>query len=193
MNYQETIDYLSNFSKAKKIEYINKQIKQVNAQMLKIEQADIYSQGYERALSDIGGGRKRFRNLRKNASDYNINRTLSNIVSFKNSDSYYIKDIRKNMKDIRKNLAEYDIFTFKSQKDFNNFYKILHSNEFGRAQRLGILDSGTEMDEVKEALLNGASVEEITSALHTFARSEISVDEFQNLVDKNKKRMIKSV
>lgn len=193
MNYQETIDYLSNFSKAKKIEYINKQIKQVNRQMLRIEHAGIYSQGYERALSDIGGGRKRFRTLRKNASDYNINRTLANIVSFKNSDSYYIKDIKQNMKDIRKNLIDYDIFSFKSQKNFNNFYKILHSNEFGRAQRLGILDSGTEMNEVKEALLNGASVEEITNALHTFARSELTVDEFQSLVEKNRKRMIKNV
>ena len=57
MNYQETLDYLSNFSKEKKIEYINKEIRKANKQIERIEKADIYSQGYERALADIGKGK----------------------------------------------------------------------------------------------------------------------------------------
>ena len=40
MNYQETLEYLSNFSKAKKIEYINKQI--TNA----TKRDKIYKNGY---------------------------------------------------------------------------------------------------------------------------------------------------
>ena len=192
MNYQETINYLSNFSKQEKIDYINRQIASVNKQLYRIEKADIYSQGYERALGDIGGGRKRFRKIKKNASEFTINRTLSNIVGFKNSDSYYIKNIRKNMKEIRENLSQ-DIFNFKNQAQFNQFYKILHSKEFSRAQKLGVLDSSTEMDEIKESLLNGASPSEILKALNEFARNELSVDEFQSLVEKNRKRMVKNV
>ena len=193
MNYQETLDYLSNFSKEKKIEYINKEIRKANKQMERIEKADIYSQGYERALADIGKG-NRFKTLRKNASNFNIEKALADVTSFTNSDSYYIKDIRANMKTIRENLADKsDVFQFKNQKDFNKFYKILHSNEFSRAQKLGILDSGTEMDEVKESLLKGASVEQIQNALQEFATSELTVDEFQNLVEKNKGTLSKNV
>ena len=193
MNYQETLDYLSNFSKAKKIEYINKQIRKANKQMERIEKADIYSQGYERALADIGKG-NRFKTLRKNASDFNIEKALADVTSFTNSDSYYIKDIKENMKTIRENLQEKsEIFDFKSQKDFNKFYKILHSNEFSRAQKLGILDSATEMDEIKESLLKGASIEQIQNALQEFATSELTVDEFQNLVEKNKGNLSKNV
>ena len=193
MNYQETLDYLSNFSKAKKIEYINKQIKKANKQMERIEKADIYSQGYERALADIGKG-NRFKTLRKNASNFNIEKALADVTSFTNSDSYYIKDIRQNMKTIRENLADKsDVFQFKNQKDVNKFYKILHSNEFSRAQKLGILDSSTEMDEIKESLLKGASIEQIQNALQEFATSELTVDEFQNLVEKNKGTLSKNV
>ena len=193
MNYQETLDYLSNFSKAKKIEYINKQIRKANRQMERIEKADVYSQGYERALADIGKG-NRFKKLRKNASNFNIEKALADVTSFTNSDSYYIKDIRANMKVIRENLADKsDVFEFKNQKDFNKFYKILHSNEFSRAQKLGILDSGTEMDEIKESLLKGASIEQIQNALQEFATSELTVDEFQNLVEKNKGTLSKNV
>lgn len=193
MNYQETLEYLSNFSKAKKIEYINKQIRKANRQMERIEKADIYSQGYERALADIGKG-NRFKTLRKNSSDFNIEKTLADVTSFTNSDSYYIKDIKENMKNIRKELSEdYKIFQFRKQEDFNRFYKLLHIKEFGRAQKVGILDSGTEMDEIKESLLKGASVQQITDALQEFATSELTVDEFQNLVDKNKGGLSKSV
>ena len=193
MNYQETLDYLSNFSKAKKIEYINKQIRKANKQMERIEKADIYSQGYERALADIGKG-NRFKTLRKNASNFNIEKTLADVTSFTNSDSYYIKDIRQNMKTIRKNLAnKSDVFEFKNQKDFNKFYKILHSNEFSRAQKLGILDSGAEMDEIKESLLKGASVDQLKNALQEFATKELTVDEFQNLVEKHKGELSKDV
>ena len=193
MNYQETLDYLSNFSKEKKIEYINKEIRKANKQMERIEKSDIYSQGYERALSDIGKG-NRFKTLRKNASDFNIEKTLADITSFTNSDSYYIKDIKQNMKTIRENLVnKSDVFKFKNQNDFNKFYKILHSNEFSRAQKLGILDSSTEMDEIKESLLKGASIEQIQNALQEFAISELTVDEFQNLVEKNKGNLSKNV
>ena len=193
MNYQETLDYLSNFSKAKKIEYINKQIRKANRQMERIEKANIYSQGYERALADIGQG-NRFKPLRKNATDFNIEKALADVTSFTNSDSYYIKDIRQNMKRIRENLAnKSDVFEFKNQIDFNKFYKILHSNEFSRAQKLGILDSSIEMDEIKESLLKGASIEQIQNALQEFATSELTVDEFQNLVEKNKGSLSKNV
>lgn len=193
MNYQETLDYLSNFSKAKKIEYINKQIRKANKQLERIEKADIYSQGYERALADIGKG-NRFKTLRKNASDFNIEKALADVTSFTNSDSYYIKDIKENMKKIRQELSDdYDIFQFRKQEDFNRFYKLLHTKEFGRAQKVGILDSGTEMDEIKESLLKGASVQQITDALQEFATSELTVDEFQNLVNKNKGGLSKGV
>ena len=192
MNYQETLDYLSNFSKAKKIEYINKQIKKANRQMERIEKADIYSQGYERALADIGKG-NRFKTLRKNASDFNIEKALADVTSFTNSDSYYIKDIKQNMKEIRKALSDNDIFVFRKQEDFNHFYKVLHSNEFSRAQKRGLLDSGTEMDEIKESLLKGASVQQLKDALQEFATKELTVDEFQNLVEKHKGELSKDV
>ena len=193
MNYQETLDYLSNFSKAKKIEYINKEIRKANKQMERIEKADIYSQGYERALADIGKG-NRFKTLRKNASNFNIEKALDDVTSFTNSDSYYIKDIRENMKTIRENFSnKSDVFEFKNQKDFNKFYKILHSNEFSRAQKLGILDSSTEMDELKESLLKGVSVDQLKNALQEFATSELTVDEVQNLVEKNKGTLSKNV
>ena len=192
MNYQETLDYLSNFSKAKKIEYINKEIRKANRQMERIEKADIYSQGYERALADIGKG-NRFKTLRKNASDFNIEKSLADVTSFTNSDSYYIKDIKQNMKEIRKALSDNDIFVFRKQEDFNHFYKVLHSNEFSRAQKRGILDSGTEMDEIKESLLKGASVQQLKDALQEFATKELTVDEFQNLVEKNKGDVSKDV
>ena len=193
MNYQETLDYLSNFSKAKKIEYINKQIRKANKQMERIEKADIYSQGYERALADIGKG-NRFKTLRKNASNFNIEKALADVTSFTNSDSYYIKDIKQNMKEIRKALSEdSDIFVFRKQEDFNHFYKVLHSKEFSRAQKRGVLDSGTEMDEIKESLLKGASVDQLKNALQEFATKELTVDEFQNLVEKNKGELSKDV
>ena len=161
--------------------------------MERIEQDDICSQGYERALADIGKG-NRFKTLRKNASNFNIEKALADVTSFTNSDSYYIKDIRQNMKTIRENLADKsDVFQFKNQKDFNKFYKILHSNEFSRAQKLGILDSSTEMDEIKESLLKGASVQQLKDALQEFATKELTVDEFQNLVEKNKGTLSKNV
>ena len=192
MNYQETLDYLSNFSKEKKIEYINKEIRKANKQMERIEKADIYSQGYERALADIGKG-NRFKTLRKNASNFNIEKALADVTSFTNSDSYYIKDIKQNMKEIRKALSDNDIFVFRKQEDFNHFYKVLHSNEFSRAQKRGILDSGTEMDEIKESLLKGASVDQLKNALQEFATKELTVDEFQNLVEKHKGELSKDV
>ena len=84
-------------------------------------------------------------------------------------------------------------FPYDIMKDFNKFYKILHSNEFSRAQKLGILDSATEMDEIKESLLKGASIEQIQNALQEFATSELTVDEFQNLVEKHKGELSKDV
>ena len=183
MNYQDTIDFLSNFSKKKQIEWLNKQIKKANRQLERIENSGLYSQGYDRAMSDIGNG-TRFRRVRKNASQFNIERQLVDVLNFMNSDSYYLKDIRANMKSIRAELSEKgEIFNFKNQQEFNNFYKILHSNEFGRAQKEGILDSSIEMDEIKESLLKGATVDEILGALQDFATSELTVDEFQRLVD----------
>ena len=127
------------------------------------------------------------RRVRKNASQFNIERQLVDVFNFMNSDSYYLKDIRANMKSIREELSEKgEIFNFKTQQEFNNFYKILHSNEFGRAQKGGILDSSIEMDEIKESLLKGATVDEILGALQDFATSELTIDEFQRLVDEQR-------
>ena len=186
MNYQDTLYYLSNFSKKKQIEWLNKQIAKANRQLERIENSGLYSQGYDRAMSDIGNG-TRFRRVRKNASQFNIERQLVDVLNFINSDSYYLKDIRANMKSIREELSEKgEIFKFKTQQEFNNFYKILHSNEFGRAQKEGILDSSIEMDEIKESLLNGATVDDILGALQDFATSELTIDEFQRLVDEQR-------
>ena len=78
MNYQDTIDYLSNFSKKKQIEWLNKQISKANRQLERIENSGLYSQGYDRAMSDIGNG-NRFRRVRKNASQFNIERQLEEL------------------------------------------------------------------------------------------------------------------
>ena len=181
-----TLAYLINFSKKKQVEWLNKQTEKANRQLERIENSGLYSQGYDRAMSDIGNG-NRFRRVRKNASQFNIERQLVDVLNFMNSDSYYLKDIRANMKSIREELSEKgEIFNFKSQQEFNNFYKILHSNEFGRAQKEGILDSSIEMDEIKESLLKGATVDEILGALQDFATSELTVDEFQRLVDEQR-------
>ena len=183
MNYQDTIDYLSNFSKKKQIEWLNKQIEKANRQLERIENSGLYSQGYDRAMSDIGN-RNRFRRVRKNASQFNIERQLVDVLNFMNSDSYYLKDIRANMKSIREELTEKgEKYNLEKQQEYKNFDKILHSNEFGRAQKEGILDSSIEMDEIKESLLKGATVDKIIVALQDFATSELTVDEFQRLVD----------
>ena len=42
------------------------------------------------------------------------------------------------------------------------------------------------MDEIKESLLKGASVDEILRALQDFATSELTIDEFQGLVDEQR-------
>ena len=43
------------------------------------------------------------------------------------------------------------------------------------------------MDEIKESLLKGASVDEILGALQDFAISELTIDEFQRLVDEERR------
>ena len=42
------------------------------------------------------------------------------------------------------------------------------------------------MDEIKESLLKGATVDEILGALQDFATSELTIDEFQRLVDEQR-------
>ena len=49
------------------------------------------------------------------------------------------------------------------------------------------------MDEIKESLLKGASIEQIQNALQELTTSELKVDEFQNLVEKNKGTLSKNV
>lgn len=190
-NIQEVLDFISNLPKKKQIEYLNKQVAQVNRQMSRIEKSGLYSASYERAQVYLGQRKKRFQKIdpEKRVTNKRLYNTLKEVINFKKSPSYYLKDIRQMQKETRQRFEEMG-HTFKNANDFNNFYKVIHSKEYSRNKdNRGRFDSGLAFDEIEEAMLSGATAEDIKKALDEMSRKELTLDEFQSLV--NQKRGIK--
>lgn len=171
----EEIDYIRQFDAESAREYVNKQIKNANRQLLRLEQEGLYSQAYERAIADIGRDSNRWRTIPKGTSLEGILNTYAEILDFRKSPSASLSVARKYTEHIADKLEELELDV--NAENMKMLTQIWNSKEYGRATIDGRLDSDIAMNEIAEAINYGASLDEIKNALQSYSTHEITADE----------------
>lgn len=188
-NAQEEFQIFNDFEKDDIAEYLNKKIRQANRQLTRLENADVYSSAYQRAQADIGKSADRFMFVDSETNIEQMKSTYARVLDFLRSPSATVTGAREQEKIARNFFKEEHNLKFRNKEQFDEFYKALHSAEYGRAQLTGRLDSGTLNDEIHEAIQNGVCAQDIISTMQRYATNELTIDEFQELV--NEERGIK--
>ena len=171
----EEIDYIRQFDAESAREYVNKQIKNANRQLLRLEQEGLYSQAYERAIADIGIDSNRWRTIPKGTSLEGALNTYAEILDFRKSPSSSLSVARKYTEHIADKLEELELDV--NAENMKMLTQIWNSKEYGRATIDGRLDSDIAMNEIAEAINYGASLDDIKNALQSYSTHEITADE----------------
>ena len=171
----EEIDYIRQFDAESAREYVNKQIKNANRQLLRLEQEGLYSQAYERAIADIGIDSNRWRTIPKGTSLEGVLNTYAEILDFRKSPSSSLSVARKYTEHIADKLEELELDV--NAENMKMLTQIWNSKEYGRATIDGRLDSDIAMNEIAEAINYGASLDDIKNALQSYSTHEITADE----------------
>ena len=171
----EEIDYIRQFDVESARDYVNKQIKNANRQLFRLEKEGLYSQAYERAIADIGRESNRWKTISKGTSLDGILNTYAEILDFRKSPSSSLSVARRYTEHLADKLEELGIDV--NSENMKMLTQIWSSKEYGRATIDGRLDSNIAMDEIAEAISYGASLDEIKNALQSYATHEITADE----------------